>query len=65
MDRPLNVFVPMACPHCLADLFPTLDDLQAERTIQCSRCGTTIELRPDDLPMPGLGDQDSDYTMMI
>jgi len=55
----------MACPHCLVDLFPTLDHRQAERTIQCSRCGTTIELRPDDLPMPGLGDQDSDYTMMI
>ena len=65
MDKPLNVFVPMACPHCLAELLPTLDDIQEERTIQCSRCGTTVELHPEDVPTPGLGARDSDDTMMI
>ena len=65
MDRPLNVFVPMACPHCLADLLPTLDDIQEERTIRCSRCGTEVELRPEDVPMPGPDARDSDDTLMI
>jgi hypothetical protein len=60
MDRPFNMFVPIACPRCLVELFPTLDDIEQERIVLCPRCGTEIELRPDDLPTPGPLDMDMD-----
>ena len=52
MDVHFNLFIPMACPHCLTELMPTLDAIHDEDTIQCTRCGTTIELRLEDLPIP-------------
>jgi len=54
MARRPNVFVPLACPHCMAELLPTLDDIQDERAIRCSACGTEVDLHPDDVPMPGM-----------
>jgi transcription elongation factor Elf1 len=50
MQRRVNVTIPLACPHCLAELLVTLDDIQQEATLQCDRCGTAIELRPERLP---------------
>jgi len=51
-------------PHCAAELLPTLDDIQDERTIRCSACGTEVELHPDDLPIPGIDAPGSLYDMM-
>ena len=50
MQRRANVTIPLACPHCLEELLVTLDCLQPEATLQCDRCGTPIELRPERLP---------------
>ncbi|HUU30987.1 MAG TPA: hypothetical protein VMY69_02680 [Phycisphaerae bacterium] len=53
MGTHLNMFVPLGCPHCHAELLTTLDDVQEEVSLRCSRCGTVIELRPEDLGVPG------------
>jgi len=52
MQRHVNVTIPLSCPHCQAELLTTLDDLQQEVAIQCLQCGTRVDLRPEDLPMP-------------
>jgi len=52
MANHVNVFVPLACPRCGTDLYSTLDDIQQMAEIRCSRCGTSIELRPESLPFP-------------
>ncbi|MBM4018414.1 MAG: hypothetical protein FJ288_08840 [Planctomycetes bacterium] len=52
MQRRLNLTIPLACPHCLAELLMTLDDLQRETSIRCPECRTAFDLRPEDLPMP-------------
>jgi DNA-directed RNA polymerase subunit RPC12/RpoP len=54
MQRHVNVTIPLSCPHCQAELLTTLDDLQQETAIQCLQCGTRVDLRPEDLPMPPL-----------
>jgi len=50
MQRRFNVIVPMACPHCRTELLLTLEQLHTERRITCSLCGTTIVLRPEEMP---------------
>ncbi|MBL7140264.1 MAG: hypothetical protein ISS74_05075 [Planctomycetes bacterium] len=50
MQRHFNILVPSACPHCRTELLLTLDQIHAERSIRCSLCGTTIILRPENLP---------------
>ena len=55
MQRHFNVFVPMACPHCRTELILTLDEVQEQRSVSCALCGTTILLRPEDLPAPSAG----------
>ncbi len=50
MQRRFNIIVPMACPHCRTELLLTLDQVHEERCIRCSLCGTTIILRPEELP---------------
>lgn len=50
MQRHFNIIVPMACPHCRTELLLTLEQVHAERSIRCSLCGTTIILRPEELP---------------
>jgi len=52
MGKPLNAFVPLACPHCHADMYTTLDSVRDEAFIQCCRCGAVVELGADDLPGP-------------
>lgn len=49
MPHTLNMFVPLACPHCHADLLARLSDIEDETTIQCNRCGAGVELGPDVL----------------
>ena len=50
MQKHVNVMLLLACPHCLAELTTTVDDVQQEANIQCPQCGTRVELHPDDLP---------------
>jgi len=52
MQKHFNIFVPMACPHCRTELLLTLDQVHEEKSIRCALCGTTIVLRPEDLPDP-------------
>ncbi len=52
MQRHFNVIVPLACPHCRTELLLTLDEVHEQRSISCALCGTTILLRPEDLPAP-------------
>jgi len=52
MQRHFNIIVPMACPHCRTELLLTLDQVHEQRSISCALCGTTIVLRPEDLPAP-------------
>ena len=52
MQRRFNVFIPSACPHCRTEILLTLDQVHEEKSIRCALCGTTIVLRPDDLPVP-------------
>ena len=52
MQRHFNVTFPLACPHCLTEMLASLDDVQAERTIRCSECGTPVELQAEDLALP-------------
>ena len=52
MQRHFNVTFPMACPHCLAEMLVSLDDVQRERAIHCSECGTDVELQAEDLALP-------------
>ena len=52
MQKRVNVTIPLACPHCLAELLTTLDEDHAQATIQCSTCRTAVELRPEDLHLP-------------
>ncbi|KPJ75424.1 MAG: hypothetical protein AMK72_10175 [Planctomycetes bacterium SM23_25] len=52
MQRHFNIFVPLACPHCRTELLLTLDQVHEEKSICCALCGTTIVLRPEDLPVP-------------
>jgi transcription elongation factor Elf1 len=52
MQRHVNVTILLSCPHCQAELLTTLDDVQQETTIQCLQCGTRVDLRPENLPMP-------------
>jgi len=52
MQEHANLTIPLACPHCLAELLATLDQIEAQSTVECPTCRTTIELRAGDLPMP-------------
>ena len=52
MQRHVNVTVPLACPHCLAEIYTTLDDAREEPRLQCSQCGTDVELKAEDLVLP-------------
>jgi hypothetical protein len=52
MQRHFNTFVPLSCPHCSAELWPTLDDVHDLQSLRCDRCGTWIDLSPGDLPLP-------------
>ncbi len=52
MQKHFNILVPLACPHCRTELLLTLDQVHEERSIRCALCGTTIVLRPEDLPAP-------------
>jgi len=54
MKGHLNMTIPLSCPHCQAELLTTLDDVQQEVAIQCLQCGTRVDLRCVDLPMPPL-----------
>lgn len=51
MDARFNLFIPLACPFCRAELLPTLDQVQHEESIRCSRCGTLIDLRTENAPL--------------
>jgi len=53
VQRHVNLFVPLACPHCHAELLTTLDNIQEQASIRCVRCGTVIELQPEDFAPPG------------
>jgi transcription elongation factor Elf1 len=52
MQRHFNVTFPLACPHCLTEILATLDEVQEQRSIQCSSCGTDVELKAEDLALP-------------
>ncbi len=52
MQKYFNVTFPLACPHCLTEMLATLDNVQQQRTIQCSECGTPVELKPEELALP-------------
>jgi len=52
VQRHFNILVPSACPHCRTELLLTLDQIHEERSIRCSLCGTTIILRPENVPEP-------------
>jgi predicted Zn finger-like uncharacterized protein len=58
MQKRFNILVPLACPHCLAELMLTLDQVQQEESVRCTSCGTTIDLNiemclpPEALPAP-------------
>jgi transcription elongation factor Elf1 len=52
MQKHANVTIPLACPHCLAELLATLDQIEAKATLRCAACRTAVELRPENLPMP-------------
>jgi len=52
MQRRINLTIPLACPHCLAEILASLDQVEAQATIECSLCRTTIELRPEDVAVP-------------
>jgi DNA-directed RNA polymerase subunit RPC12/RpoP len=54
MQKHVNVTIPLACPHCLAEMLTTIDEVQQEATIQCAACGTAVELFPKNLPTAGL-----------
>jgi len=54
MQKHVNVTVPLACPHCSADMLTTIDEVEQESAIQCATCGTSVELHPDNLFIPGL-----------
>ena len=54
MQKRLNLTIPLACPHCLAEMLTTLDEVRQESTIRCAACGTSVELHPDSLPAAGL-----------
>ncbi|HUS46286.1 MAG TPA: MJ0042-type zinc finger domain-containing protein [Phycisphaerae bacterium] len=54
MQRHANVFVPLACPCCGAELFVTLDEVHEGGSVRCATCGTRIPLQPEDLPMTHL-----------
>jgi hypothetical protein len=59
MQRHFNVIVPLACPHCRTELLLTLDEVHEQRSISCALCGTTILLRPEDLPAPAASSPDA------
>jgi transcription elongation factor Elf1 len=52
MQEHVNLTIPLACPHCLAELLTTLDEVEAKAIIECAVCRTAVELRPEDLPLP-------------
>jgi predicted Zn finger-like uncharacterized protein len=54
MQKRVNVTVPLACPHCLTEIFISLDDVRAEPRLQCSRCGTDVELKAEDMVLPAM-----------
>jgi transcription elongation factor Elf1 len=54
MQKHVNLTIPLACPHCLAEMLTTLDEVQQESAIQCAACGTSVELHPESLPAAGL-----------
>jgi uncharacterized Zn finger protein len=60
MSKPINVTIPLACPHCLTELLTTYEDVQQEATIHCAECGTLVELTPEKLPLPQLFVQPAD-----
>lgn len=64
MQRRVNVLVPFSCPHCLTELMPTLDQVQEEESVQCSRCGTKVDLHIDPLPPPGELPQPQDFLVL-
>ena len=49
MQEHANLTIPLACPHCLAEILASLDQVEARTTIECSVCRTAIELRPEDV----------------
>jgi transcription elongation factor Elf1 len=53
MQRRFNVTVLLACPHCLAEIMTTCDEVQEEQTILCCECGTKVELKPEERILPG------------
>jgi transcription elongation factor Elf1 len=52
MQKHMNLTIPLACPHCLAELLANIDQIEARATLQCAKCHTTVELRAEDLPVP-------------
>jgi predicted Zn finger-like uncharacterized protein len=47
MQRWANLTLTLSCPRCTTELVVTLDDVHAERTIRCARCGVTVPLAPE------------------
>jgi transcription elongation factor Elf1 len=54
MQRHFNVTFPLACPHCLSEILITLDEVGEQRSIQCSSCGTDVELQAENLILPSM-----------
>jgi hypothetical protein len=52
MQKRVNVIVPLACPHCRAEIYTTLDDVHQKPRLQCCECGTDVELEAEDLILP-------------
>jgi predicted Zn finger-like uncharacterized protein len=61
MQKRFNILVPLACPHCLAELMPTLDQVQQEESVRCASCGTTVDLHVEMRPPPESLPASQDY----
>jgi hypothetical protein len=52
MQKRFNVTVLLACPHCLAEIATTHDEVQEEQSINCCERGTRFEPKPEEMILP-------------
>ena len=64
MQKRFNILVPLACPHCQAELLTTLDQVQQELFVRCTGCGTTIEFPNEALPPPAAWPESQDFLVL-
>jgi transcription elongation factor Elf1 len=52
MQKHFNVTVLLACPHCLAEIITTVDEVREGQPVHCPECGTDVELKIEGLALP-------------